>query len=520
MKKLLLFLTTLCLFICLFAITAFAVEVDGIYYTISGSGESAYATVSTENRTKCTVADVVIPDTITVENVNYKVTTIASSAFGSTKASSENNQYIKSLTMGGYVQGVGEHAFRNLPYLESVTINNVNAALPISFTNAEFYGCAALKTVSCHEDAKILKYGNYCFWLCSNLESVDFPKTLTSIGSTCFRECAKLNNVDLSGTKITSIGSWAFGSCKALSNFKFPYTLESIGNNAFLYATFEAVVLPKSFTSISQHVFAYCSALKLLVLPEFDAEDTINSDFLHDIKPKVIIYAGSNYDYLKGLSSDFTNYQIKPFSEYVPNTAYDTNTIFYGADTCKTCNGLFGGKEFVFTDMVSEMKDQNLCTNCGGGDVTAYAPILKDLGHTFSVYSNSIMHDIAVNHASLALYNSKMSEDKQITSYGVLAVLKSNVDDATAFDSNGTVKNKVKHIDFSESNYPDFDIWSMKIGGLNPEAKTDAGISYADLEIYICGFMKLGDTVYYINNGTSTTLSGATTLNALIESDN
>ena len=239
------------------------------------------------------------------------------------------------------------------------------------------------------------------------------------------------------------------------------------------------------------------------------------SGFLHSLVPNVVIYAGNNPELLTSKISKLSNHQIKPFSEYVLGATYEKNTIFYGATTCATCNGLVGEKEFVFTDLVSEMKEQALCTNCGSGDVTKYAPVIKDLGFSYFQITHYVMHDIAINHASLEVYNSKVGNDKQISSFGVLTVLKSNAIDGKAFTDDGIAKDKVKHIDFSQSNYQKYDILSMKVGGLNPELNTDDGVSYADLEIYICGFVKLGNTIYYINNGASDTLIGEITFNSL-----
>ena len=520
-KKLILFFAMLSLLVVMLAISALAVEVDGIYYSLNGSGETAYATVNTENRSKCKVVDVVIPATIEVDGVTYKVTEIASSAFGAVADPSNNNLFIKTIKIGAYVEKIGNHAFRSLKYLEKVEIDNYLAANPISCSNAEFYESKSLKTVVCTPSSKIKQFGTVCFNGCSSLTSVTFPPSLTSLGGSAFKNC-DLREVDLSKTQVTSIPGWCFGGNTNLSVIKFPSALKSIGSNSLQNSIATSIVFPHSLTTISSDAFGHCYQTGVTMCIPALEEDGFDyaSGFLHSLVPNVVIYAGNNPELLTSKISKLSNHQIKPFSEYVPGATYEKNTIFYGATTCSTCNGLVGEKEFVFDSFVTEMKEQALCTHCGGGDVTTFAPVLKDLGFSSSEYSYSILHDIAVNYKSLNIYNEKIGDDKQISSYGVLAVLKDNVDESnTAFDNDGNAKNKVKHIDFSSDNYPNFDIWSMKVSGLNPESTTSNNVSYADLEIYICGFIKAGDTVYYINNGASTTLQGATTLNAQAELD-
>ena len=141
------------------------------------------------------------------------------------------------------------------------------------------------------------------------------------------------------------------------------------------------------------------------------------SGFLHSLVPNVVIYAGNNPELLTSKISKLSNHQIKPFSEYVPGATYEKNTIFYGATTCSTCNGLVGEKEFVFDSFVTEMKEQALCTHCGGGDVTKFAPVITDLGFSFAEYSHTILHDIAVNYKSLEIYNSMIGDKYLIIFY-------------------------------------------------------------------------------------------------------
>lgn len=257
MKKKLLFMLCMVVFVaCMLAFSVSAIEKDGIYYDLKGTGEGAYAIVSAENRSSCTLETVVIPATIEVDGVTYKVTGIASNAFG--QVNGDVNGYIKHLVIGANVSSVGEHAFRRVTTLQTVKIQNTEAASPITFGNAQFLECTGLLSVET-KNAKVAQYGDYCFWGCKNLETVDFPPMLTRLGLNCFRDCEKLTTGDLTNTQITEVAAWVFGSCKSLTSIKFPSTLTSIGNNVFLYCPVEIYVFPHNVNSIGADTLAHQS---------------------------------------------------------------------------------------------------------------------------------------------------------------------------------------------------------------------------------------------------------------------
>lgn len=73
---------------------------------------------------------------------------------------------------------------------------------------------------------------------------VVIPKEVTSIGSSAFCNCAKLNSVVISDS-VTSIGSGAFCECSSLTS----------------------VVIPNSVTIIEEDVFEECSNLRDITIP-------------------------------------------------------------------------------------------------------------------------------------------------------------------------------------------------------------------------------------------------------------
>ena len=143
-------------------IQAQTATVDGINYYLR-SDKTARVTAST------VTGDIVIPEKITVDGVDYSVTSIGNEAFKDSKA------------------------------LTSVAMPSVTSI-----------DCGA-------------------FYQCNALTSVDMP-SVTSIGFQAFENCSSLTSVAM--PSVTSIGSEAFCGCPII-NLSLPATLTSIGNNCF-----------------------------------------------------------------------------------------------------------------------------------------------------------------------------------------------------------------------------------------------------------------------------------------------
>lgn len=496
MKKKLLFMLCMVVFVaCMLAFSVSAIEKNGIYYDLKGTGEGAYAIVSAENRSSCTLETVVIPAAIEVDGVTYKVTEIAINAFG--QVNGDVNGYLKHLVIGANVSTVGEHAFRRVKTLQTVKIENSQATSPIVFYNAQFMDCTGLLSVEA-KNARIEQYGNYCFWGCSSLVTVEFPPMLKRLGQNCFRDCPSLTTGNLSNTQITEVAAWAFGSCKSLTSIKFPSTLTTIGNNVFLYCPVEMYVFPHNVNSIGGDTLAHQYKIKTLIMPEIDDTHKISTGFLHSTRPNVIIYSGDNVDFFKGQFSSLSGYDVQPFDTYVPGTTYKTNTIFYGADkTCPECNGLLGEKGFIYDNLLSEMADGQRCTYCNKQSTTkTYDPVFVNFGYSTANINGicSIVHGFKVNRASLSTYNEKLEND--ITEFGVLAASAVKISD-TAFDVNGEAKDGVVFATIKEVN----DHFDIKITNILENETVDGETAYTDAMFHLCAYVKAGNRIYYISAG-------------------
>ena len=111
--------------------SAYSVEVDGIYYDISGTT----ATV-TSGGVKYS-GDIVIPEYITYKNSNYSVTSIGNSAFYYCES-------LTSVTIPNSVTSIGDWAFSGCSGLTSVAIPNSVT----SIGDYAFYECSGLTSLN------------------------------------------------------------------------------------------------------------------------------------------------------------------------------------------------------------------------------------------------------------------------------------------------------------------------------------------------------------------------------------
>lgn len=147
------------------AIQAQTVTVDGINYNLN-SDKTAVVTKSN------VTGDIVIPEKITVDGVEYSVTSIGGWAFNSCSS-----------------------------------LTSVNMPSATSIGKGAFYRCDALTSVKM---PSVTSIGGSAFADCSRLTSVDMP-SVTSIGEQAFIGCSRLTSVDM--PLVTSIGGYAFRRC-------------------------------------------------------------------------------------------------------------------------------------------------------------------------------------------------------------------------------------------------------------------------------------------------------------------
>lgn len=107
---------------------------------------------------------------------------------------------------------------------------------------------------------------NYVFFNAEKMKKISFGEQITEIGMSAFHTCTALEEIDLSD--ITSIGAQAFYNCAALDDVALNDEIEVIPNNLFAKCTsLENIVLPEGLTEIGRYAFSE-TALTELEIPE------------------------------------------------------------------------------------------------------------------------------------------------------------------------------------------------------------------------------------------------------------
>ena len=291
--------------------SADAVGIDGIYYNLDPEAKTAEVTKNPNGYYR---GNVVIPATVTYENVVYNVTAIGDNAF-------EYCENLFSVTIPDGVTSIGEEAFLWCISLSSITIpNSVYKIGSRAFYKSAWFNYQpdgvvyAGKVAYCYkgntpdnlvinfkEGTKGITERSFGY---SCLTSVTIPNSMIYIGKGAFDECFNLesvhitdlaawcnitfdgsssnpldwgNHLYMNGTEIkdlvipdgvTSIGSYAFCDCYSLTSVTIPNSVTRIGNSTFSGCSgLPSVTIPNSVTRIGDYTFSGCSGLTSLTIP-------------------------------------------------------------------------------------------------------------------------------------------------------------------------------------------------------------------------------------------------------------
>lgn len=309
--------------------TAYDFEEAGIYYNVNDDGTTVTVTYGTTDYNSYS-GDVVIPETVTHEGVNYIVTEIGDYAFRSceeltsivmpitiTAIGKKNGQSfinctaLINLVIPDNVATIGASAFNNCTELRSVTIGKSVTSLkgkkgPRSYP--VFSGCDSITTltwnaVNCSDNGSIvmtnieqlilgtevetipnnfaqgskitqvvlpnslISINASAFQDCSMLRRIVIPDQVTTIGASAFRNCSALTTVTL-GRSVTAINACVFQDCFSLQRIIIPNQVTTIGASAFRNCSaLTAVTLGSSVTDINIRAFQNCSSLQRIDIP-------------------------------------------------------------------------------------------------------------------------------------------------------------------------------------------------------------------------------------------------------------
>lgn len=219
--------------------------INEVEYTVTGIGPYAFAARSD-------IETIVLPSSITYicdyryENINGVYTDYG--VFS-------HNPNLKSVDFNGAQCNIGSNAFRDCSSLESVS--GLSGCTLIG--SSAFNGCSSLELVDDLQNCTSI--GDDAFRSCISLVSVGDLPECTFIGSYAFISCSKLTLVgDL--PKCTSLGSSAFMQCASLKSVGDLSNCESIKSETFFQCTSLESVKLSACTLIGSRAFCDCPSLK------------------------------------------------------------------------------------------------------------------------------------------------------------------------------------------------------------------------------------------------------------------
>lgn len=132
---------------------------------------------------------------------------------------------IDELTIPDGVTGIGARAFQYKSNLKRVTLSD-------SVTSVGKYAFyqSGLESVNIPRSMTSIEANAFCG--AGNLKSVTIPSSVTSIGGSAFNGCSSLKSVTIPN-RVTSIEAWTFANCNGLEKVSIPASVTSIGDVAF-----------------------------------------------------------------------------------------------------------------------------------------------------------------------------------------------------------------------------------------------------------------------------------------------
>ena len=246
---------------------AYDAKIDGIYYNFSGneatvthshSGDAYDYDRYPSSYYSDYYGNIVIPESVTYEGRNYKVTKIGHKAFCTT--------YSLSVTIPKSIKKIEKFALLNVT---AIYISDLTAWLNIDFSNYYWTDSRHRLYLNGQEIRDlIIPTGrtdiNLAFRYCSSLISVTIPEGITSIKSNCFYGCSNLKSIMLPST-LEWIGRDAFCDCSSLISVTIPEGVSEIGMDCFRgCSNLKRITLPSTLEEIGYFAFNNCNAIETI----------------------------------------------------------------------------------------------------------------------------------------------------------------------------------------------------------------------------------------------------------------
>lgn len=190
-----------------------------------------------------------------------------------------NNNKVKEITIGENIIHIEDFAFMDAKELEKITVNKNNKNY--SSKNGILYDKKGTKLIA-YPSAKVGKkftapkkvksIGNNAFINNKYLESVNIS-TAKNVGAGIFFNCKKLKSVKLPLT-LTKLSSYNFvdypngffGNCKSLKSYTIPKNIKILGDMCFAGSGLKEITIPKTVKKVGKGMFFNCKKLSKVTI--------------------------------------------------------------------------------------------------------------------------------------------------------------------------------------------------------------------------------------------------------------
>lgn len=109
--------------------------------------------------------------------------------------------------------------------------------------------------------------GNNAFGLCTSINSIEIPNSVTNIGECAFSSCESLTSINIPNS-VASIGEGTFDFCCSLTSIEIPNSVTNIEGWTFSNCTsLICINIPYGVTNIGECAFGNCISLTSISIP-------------------------------------------------------------------------------------------------------------------------------------------------------------------------------------------------------------------------------------------------------------
>ena len=243
------------------------VVVDGITYNLITKGKIAEVASGSYS------GDVVIPETVTYEDISYKVTTIKEKAFaGCSLNSIEIPSSITKIAAEAFSNGsVTSVKIKDLAAWCNISFGSYFQTNPLSKASRLFLNDEEIHDLVIPDGVKTI--GDWQFYNFQGFTSVKIPSSVTSTGKECFAYCTGIKTIEIgdntSQEAATVLGRRSFYYCENTDSIFLGNNIVEIGAESFYNVKgVSNVVIPNSVKRMGTHVFCGCVNLESVQLSE------------------------------------------------------------------------------------------------------------------------------------------------------------------------------------------------------------------------------------------------------------